>query len=125
MTTFAAMAYILAVNPAILSLAGIDKGALITATALAAAFTTLAMALLTNYPIALAPGMGLNAFFTFTMCGAQGPVAGRARAGVLGGRSVSAADANRRAAEDRRGHPGEPEDGHRLRHRACSSRSSV
>ena len=67
-TTFAAMAYILAVNPAILSIAGIDKGALITATALASAFTTLAMALLTNYPIALAPGMGLNAFFTFTIC---------------------------------------------------------
>lgn len=70
LTTFAAMAYILAVNPAILSLAGIDKGALITATALAAAFTTVAMALMTNYPIALAPGMGLNAFFAFTMCGA-------------------------------------------------------
>ncbi len=69
-TTFAAMAYILAVNPAILSIAGIDKGALITATALAAAFTTVAMALMTNYPIALAPGMGLNAFFAFTMCGA-------------------------------------------------------
>ena len=68
-TTFAAMAYILAVNPAILSIAGIDKGALITATALAAAFTTTAMALMTNYPIALAPGMGLNAFFAFTMCG--------------------------------------------------------
>ncbi len=71
-TTFAAMAYILAVNPAILSLAGIDKGALITATALASAFTTLAMALLTNYPLALAPGMGLNAFFTFTICKAAG-----------------------------------------------------
>ncbi len=70
LTTFAAMAYILAVNPAILSLAGLDKGALITATALAAACTTAAMALLTNYPVALAPGMGLNAFFTFTMCGA-------------------------------------------------------
>ncbi len=70
LTTFAAMAYILAVNPAILSIAGIDKGALITATALAAAFTTVAMALMTNYPIALAPGMGLNAFFAFTMCGA-------------------------------------------------------
>ncbi len=70
LTTFAAMAYILAVNPAILSIAGIDKGALITATALAAAFTTIAMALMTNYPIALAPGMGLNAFFAFTMCGA-------------------------------------------------------
>lgn len=70
LTTFAAMAYILAVNPAILSLAGIDKGALITATALAAAFTTAAMAILTNYPVALAPGMGLNAFFAFTICGA-------------------------------------------------------
>ncbi len=70
LTTFAAMAYILAVNPAILSIAGIDKGALITATALAAAFTTIAMALMTNYPIALAPGMGLNAFFAYTMCGA-------------------------------------------------------
>lgn len=70
LTTFAAMAYILAVNPAILSLSGMDKAALITATALAAAFTTTAMGLLTNYPVALAPGMGLNAFFAFTMCGA-------------------------------------------------------
>ncbi len=70
LTTFAAMAYILAVNPAILALAGIDKGAVITATALAAAFTTVAMGLLTNYPVALAPGMGLNAFFAFTICGA-------------------------------------------------------
>ena len=70
LTTFAAMAYILAVNPAILSLAGMDRGALITATALAAAFTTASMALLTNYPVALAPGMGLNAFFAFTICGA-------------------------------------------------------
>ena len=70
LTTFAAMAYILAVNPAILSITGMDKGALITATALAAALTTAAMALATNYPVALAPGMGLNAFFAFTMCGA-------------------------------------------------------
>jgi AGZA family xanthine/uracil permease-like MFS transporter len=67
-TTFAAMAYILAVNPSILSVSGMDKGAVLTATALAAAFTTLAMALFTNYPLALAPGMGLNAFFAFTMC---------------------------------------------------------
>ena len=74
MTTFAAMAYILAVNPAILSGAGIDKGALITATALASAIMTLVMALATNYPIALAPGMGLNAFFTFGIClGAKVP----------------------------------------------------
>ena len=68
LTTFAAMAYILAVNPLILGAAGMDKGAVLTATALASAFTTLAMGLLSNYPLALAPGMGLNAFFAFTMC---------------------------------------------------------
>ncbi|MEO7933686.1 MAG: NCS2 family permease [Chthoniobacterales bacterium] len=71
LTTFAAMAYILAVNPSILSVTGMDRGALITATALASAIMTLAMALLTNYPLALAPGMGLNAFFAFTVCGAM------------------------------------------------------
>jgi AGZA family xanthine/uracil permease-like MFS transporter len=71
-TTFAAMAYILAVNPQILSAAGMDRGAVLTATALAAAFTTAAMGLLTNYPLALAPGMGLNAFFAFTMCLKEG-----------------------------------------------------
>ena len=68
MTTFAAMAYILAVNPAILSDGtGMDRGALITATALSSALITALMALLTNYPFAVAPGMGLNAFFTFTL----------------------------------------------------------
>ena len=71
-TTFAAMAYILAVNPGILSAAGMDKGAVLTATALAAAVTTAAMGLLTNYPLALAPGMGINAFFAFTMCLKEG-----------------------------------------------------
>ncbi len=68
LTTFAAMAYILAVNPDILSHAGMDKGALVTVTALTAAMATIIMALLTNYPIALAPGMGINAFFTFSIC---------------------------------------------------------
>jgi AGZA family xanthine/uracil permease-like MFS transporter len=68
LTTFAAMAYILAVNPAILSSAGMDVGAVITATALASALMTATMALLTNYPIALAPGMGVNAFFAYTIC---------------------------------------------------------
>jgi adenine/guanine/hypoxanthine permease len=68
LTTFAAMAYILAVNPLILSKTGMDAGALVTATAFSAALMTCALALLTNYPIALAPGMGLNAFFTFTIC---------------------------------------------------------
>jgi len=67
LTTFAAMAYILAVNPAILANTGMDKGALVTVTALTAALSTAIMALLTNYPIALAPGMGINAFFTFTI----------------------------------------------------------
>ena len=72
LTTFAAMAYILAVNPAILANTGMDKAALVTVTALTAAVATLLMALLTNYPIALAPGMGINAFFTFTICGSHG-----------------------------------------------------
>ncbi len=68
LTTFAAMAYVLAVNPAILSTTGMDLGAVITATALASALMTALMALLTNYPIALAPGMGVNAFFAYTIC---------------------------------------------------------
>jgi len=72
LTTFAAMAYILAVNPAILATTGMDRGALVTATALSAAVMTTLMALATRYPIALAPGMGLNAFFAFSICGAKG-----------------------------------------------------
>ena len=60
-TTFAAMAYILAVNPAILSAAGMPQAALITVTAITAALSTLLMGLLTNYPLALAPGMGVKA----------------------------------------------------------------
>lgn len=67
LTTFAAMAYILAVNPSILSATGMDKAALVTVTALTAAMATALMALWTNFPIALAPGMGINAFFTFTI----------------------------------------------------------
>ena len=68
-TTFASMAYILVVNPGMLAITGMDAHALVTATALSAIVGTLLMAALTNYPIALAPGMGLNAFFTFTICG--------------------------------------------------------
>jgi len=68
LTTFAAMAYILAVNPMILSATGMDQAALVTATAIGAAFSTLLMAALTNYPLALAPGMGINAYFTYTVC---------------------------------------------------------
>ena len=66
-TTFLTMAYIVFVNPAILANAGMDKGAVFVATCLAAAISTLIMALYANYPIALAPGMGLNAFFAFTL----------------------------------------------------------
>jgi len=66
-TTFMTMAYILAVNPAILSATGMDKGAVFTATALSALFATLVMALVAKLPFALAPGMGLNAFFAFTV----------------------------------------------------------
>ena len=67
LTTFMTMAYILIVNPMILSATGMDGGALFTATALAAIVGTVAMALLANYPFALAPGMGLNAFFAFSV----------------------------------------------------------
>ena len=66
-TTFLTMAYIVFVNPAILANAGMDKGAVFVATCIAAAAATLIMALYANYPIALAPGMGLNAFFAFTL----------------------------------------------------------
>ena len=66
-TTFMTMAYILAVNPSILSATGMDKNALFTATALASLVATLVMALVAKLPFALAPGMGLNAFFAFTV----------------------------------------------------------
>ena len=66
-TTFMTMAYILAVNPNILAESGMDRGAVFTATALAAFIATCLMALLSNYPFVLAPGMGLNAYFTYTV----------------------------------------------------------
>ncbi len=66
-TTFMTMAYILAVNPSILAAAGMDQGAVFTATALASFIGTLLMAFLANYPFALAPGMGLNAYFAYTV----------------------------------------------------------
>lgn len=72
LTTFLTMAYILAVNPDMLSTTGMDKGAVFTATALAAIVGTLAMAFLANLPFALASGMGLNAIFAFTICGVMG-----------------------------------------------------
>lgn len=72
LTTFSTMAYILAVNPSILSRTGMDFNALITATALAAAIGTLVMALYAKLPIGVAPGMGLNAFFAYTIVSSMG-----------------------------------------------------
>ena len=66
-TTFMTMAYILAVNPSILAAAGMDQGAVFTATAVSAFLGTLLMAIFANYPFALAPGMGLNAYFAYTV----------------------------------------------------------
>ena len=68
LTTFLAMAYITVVNPSILSQAGMDFGAVFVATCLAAALGSIVMGLYANYPIALAPGMGQNAFFAFGIC---------------------------------------------------------
>lgn len=71
-TTFLAMVYVVVVNPAILSETGMDFGAVFVATCLAAAFGTLVMGLVANYPVALAPGMGQNAFFAYTVVLAGG-----------------------------------------------------
>ncbi|MBO2695377.1 NCS2 family permease [Shewanella algae] len=72
LTTFLTMAYIIFVNPSMLADAGMDQGAVFVATCVAAAIGCLVMGLLANYPIALAPGMGLNAFFTYTVVGEMG-----------------------------------------------------
>lgn len=71
-TTFMTMAYILAVNPSILSASGMDPNAILMATALAAAIGCFCMAFLANYPFALAPGLGLNVYFAYTVCGEMG-----------------------------------------------------
>jgi AGZA family xanthine/uracil permease-like MFS transporter len=72
LTTFVTMAYIMFVNPQILSAAGMDPGAVFVATILATAIATFIMAFVANVPYAQAPGMGLNAFFAFVVCGAMG-----------------------------------------------------
>lgn len=73
LTTFATMAYVIVANPKILEAgAGMDVASVTVATCLAAGFATLVMAFTANYPFALAPGMGINAFFAFTVCGAMG-----------------------------------------------------
>lgn len=72
LTTFLTMSYIIFVNPEILGTTGMDKGAVFVATCLAAALGCLIMAFLANWPIGMAPGMGLNAFFAFGVVGAMG-----------------------------------------------------
>ena len=117
-TTFLTMAYIIFVNPDILSKAGMPFGAVFAATCVAAAIGCLLMAFLANYPIALAPGMGLNAYFAF---------------GVVGGMKIQLAGGaglrvhlrhhllhHQRAADprmDRQRHPQVAQDGDRRRHR--------
>ena len=71
-TTFLAMCYIIIVNPSILAMTGMDQGAVFVATCLAAALGCMVMGLVANYPIALAPGMGLNTYFTFSVCMGMG-----------------------------------------------------
>ncbi len=68
LTTFLSVVYILAVNPGMLAAAGMDAGAVFTATAISAALATLCMAFFANYPVALASGMGLNAYFAYSVC---------------------------------------------------------
>ena len=72
LTTFMTMAYILAVNPGILSDAGMDAGAVFTATAVASAIASFCMALFANLPFVLSAGLGLNAYFAYTVCGSMG-----------------------------------------------------
>lgn len=83
LTTFVSMAYILFVNPSVLGAAGMDKGAVFTATALSAILGCLLMGLLANYPIAIAPGLGDNAFFTYSVVLAMGIPWQKAMAGVF------------------------------------------
>ena len=82
-TTFLTMAYIVFVNPQILAAAGMDQGAVFVATCLAAAYGSLAMGLFANYPVATAPGMGLNAFFAFVVVKSMGLSFQTALAGVF------------------------------------------
>ena len=97
-TTFLAMAYILAVNPSMLGDAGMNSQGVFMATALAAAVATIVMALLANYPIALASGMGLNAYFAYTIC--LGELADQANPWqiALQNAGIAAADASTKVA---------------------------
>ena len=82
-TTFVSMAYILFVNPSVLGAAGMDQGAVFTATAIAAAIATIFMGIVAKYPIAIAPGLGVNAFFSYSVVIGMGIKWQTAMAGVL------------------------------------------
>ncbi len=83
LTTFVSMAYILFVNPTVLGAAGMDKGAVFTATALASAIATIFMGVVARYPIGIAPGLGVNAFFAYSVVVGMGIPWQTAIAGVL------------------------------------------
>lgn len=83
LTTFASMAYILFVNPTVLGAAGMDKGAVFTATAIASAVATIFMGVVALYPIAIAPGLGVNAFFAYSVVIGMGVKWETAMAGVF------------------------------------------
>ena len=102
LTTFVTMAYIVVVNPAILGAAGMPVAAVAVATCLASGFGSILMGLLSNYPLALAPGMGLNAYFTFTVVKGHGAaMADGARLRVHFRRGLPHSYAGGRAARDR------------------------
>ena len=102
LTTFLTMSYILAVNPDILSSTGMDKGAVFTATALASALGTVLIAFLAKLPFAQAPGMGINAFFAFTLVAGMGlQLADGARRCLCRGRYLHLAHRFQRARADR------------------------
>ena len=126
LTTFMTMAYIIFVNPAILADAGMDKGAVFVATCLAAAFGSAVMGLYANLPLALAPGMGLNAYFTFTVVKGMGlswqmALGAVFLSGVLF--LIVSLTARPRMAGQR--HPDVAEARHRAPASACSSASSA
>lgn len=83
LTTFVSMAYILFLNPTVLGAAGMDKGAVFTATALASAIATIFMGVVARYPIGIAPGLGVNAFFAYSVVIGMGIPWETAIAGVL------------------------------------------
>ena len=118
LTTFFAMAYIVAVNPSLLSSAGMEWGAVFLATIISAVVGTLVMGLVANVPYALAPGMGLNAFFVYTVCGALGFTWQQALSMVFVCGLFKHPDHGHQDPEiHHQGHSPQPAERHRRRHR--------